>query len=111
MLNIRLIAEGSQSTLEPAGLGAERIAILAGWMFVGAVVIWLIVASLGVYAVLVPSRHDRAMTKSLVIGGGAVFPTVVLAVLLSFGLGMLPELQRPPPDGSLTIEVSGASWW
>lgn len=80
-------------------------------MFGGAVLIWLFVVGLAIYSVLVPGRHRPRLTKMLVIGGGAVFPTVVLTSLLCFGLALLPDLHRPPPEGSLTIRVTGARWW
>src|SRR5215204_5809640 len=42
--------DGPQSALNPAGRGAERIAGLLWWMTIGAVVIWLAVVGLAVYA-------------------------------------------------------------
>ncbi|HSK80649.1 MAG TPA: cytochrome c oxidase subunit II [Thermoanaerobaculia bacterium] len=103
---------GPQSTLDPAGVGAERIAWLFWWMAAGAVVIWLAVAGLAVYAHRVrPGPHDERKTTLLIIGGGALFPTVVLGVLLSFGLAEMPGLLAPAPEGSLRIAVSGEQWW
>lgn len=103
---------GPQSALDPAGVGAERIAELFWWMAAGAVVIWLAVVALSVYAHHVrPGPHDERKTTLLVIGGGALFPTVVLGVLLSFGLAELPGLLAPAPEGSLRIAVSGEQWW
>ncbi|GAA5505827.1 hypothetical protein Rcae01_01275 [Novipirellula caenicola] len=77
----------------------------------GAVAIWLIVIGLAVYAIYQPGPHHPRTTKLLVIGGGAVFPTVVLTGLLCYSLPMLPDLQRPAPTGSLQIHVSGVLWW
>ena len=103
---------GPQSALAPAGVDAERIARLFWWMAAGAVLIWLAVIALAVYAVRVrPGPHDERKTTVLIIGGGALFPTVVLAVLLSFGLAELPRLLAPAPKGSLEIAVSGEQWW
>lgn len=103
---------GPQSALDPAGVGAERIASLFWWMAAGAILIWLAVIALAVYAGhLEPGPHEERKTTVLVIGGGAVFPTVVLAVLLSFGLAELPRLLAPAPPGSLEIAVSGEQWW
>lgn len=101
----------SQSALDSAGQGAERIAELFYWMSAGAAVIWVVVVGLAIYAIHSRREHPVRLTSWLVIGGGAVVPTIVLAALLSYGLAMLPELQRPAPEGSLTIEVAGVRWW
>ena len=104
--------EGPQSTLAPAGRGAERIALLFWWMTGGAVVIWTAVMGLAIFSMfsrVEPSNNRRA--KLLIIGGGAVVPTVVLSILLLFGLPLLPDLVASAPEGSLRIEVHGAQWW
>lgn len=101
----------SQSALDHAGVGAESIAGLFWVMLIGGCLIWLIVVGLAVYAIVVPGQHDPKRTRMLVIGGGAVFPTIVLTALLTYGLAMLPELQRPAPKGSQVIEVAGVRWW
>ena len=46
-----------------------------------------------------------------VIGGGAVVPTIVLAVVLVYGLWMLPDLVARAPEGTLIITVAGEQWW
>lgn len=103
---------GAQSALDPAGRSAEVIAALFWWMSAGAIVIWLAVVALAVYAIYrrsgVLSRRAGAM---LVLGGGVVLPVVVLTVLLVYGLTMLPPLLAPPPEGSLRIAVVGEQWW
>lgn len=104
--------EGAQSTLAPAGRGAERIAVLFWWMAGAAVVIWLAVMGLALYSMFTrvePSNNARA--KFLIIGGGAVVPTVVLGVLIIFGMPLLPDLVASAPEGSLKVEVRGAQWW
>ncbi len=101
----------SQSALDSAGQGAEKIAELFYWMTAGAAVIWIVVVGLAVYAITSRREHPVRLTSWLVIGGGAVVPTIVLTLLLSYGLAILPELQRPAPEGSLTIEVAGVRWW
>lgn len=104
--------DGPQSALAPAGRGAERIANLFSWMVAGALIVWLFFISLTLYAVWVrPERHNHYYAKSLVIGGGVLLPTFVLAGLLAYGLALLPDLLRPAPEGSLKIAVSGEQWW
>lgn len=104
--------EGQQSALDPAGRGAERIAALFWWLVGGAVLVWLIVVGLAIYAFHVnPGAHPERQTRRLIIGGGALFPTLVLAGYLAYGLSMMPGLLAPAPAGSLEITVSGEQWW
>jgi cytochrome c oxidase subunit 2 len=101
-----------QSALDPAGRGAERIAEMFWWMTAGSVVVWIAVIALALYAVrATPGPHDRRRVAFLIIGGGAVLPTVVLTVLLIYGLAPIPELLAPAPPGSLRVTVSGEQWW
>lgn len=103
---------GSQSALDPAGRSAERIANLFWWMAAGAVVIWLAVVVLMLYSFRAqPEPDNERRAKFLIIGGGSIVPTIVLAVLLAFGLAEMPGLLAPAPEGSLRIAVSGEQWW
>lgn len=102
---------GPQSTLDPAGVDAERIAELFWWMTGGSVVIWLLVIGFAVYATHINvGAHSSQSARWLIIGGGAIFPPVVLGGLLIFGLQMLPSLS-PPGKSSLRIAVAGEQWW
>lgn len=105
--------DGPLSTLTPAGTGAALVAELWWWMFGGAVVIWVAVIGLSVYAVYVSRRaHSPRKMRWLIIGGGAVFPTVVLLALLVWGLSLMPRLRPPVADeGGVRIAVSGERWW
>ncbi len=102
---------GPQSALDPAGRGAETIARLFWWMAAGGAAVWLAVAGLAVYAFHVQPGPHQKQNALLIIGGGAVVPTLVLAVLLSFGLAEMPRLLAPAPEGSLQIAVTGEQWW
>jgi cytochrome c oxidase subunit 2 len=103
---------GPQSALDPAGRGAESIADLFWWMTAGAILIWLAVIGLAFYAMRVrPEAHSRRQTNLLIIGGGAIIPTVVLSGLLAYGLALMPPLLAPAPEGSLKIAVTGEQWW
>jgi cytochrome c oxidase subunit 2 len=111
-LSVLISWSGPQSALNPAGRGAAAIADLFWWMAAGAVVVWLVVVGLAVYFIRIrPEPHSHRWAKLLIIGGGAVLPTVVLAALLVYGLAMLPTLVGPAPEGSLKITVHGAQWW
>jgi cytochrome c oxidase subunit 2 len=104
---------GPQSALNPAGKEAEYIVELFWWMTAGALLIWIAVVAIAIYAALGKSRvYSRSgATKALIIGGGALLPTVILALLLAYGLSLLPQLAAPAPEGSLRIAVSGEQWW
>ncbi|MCA9117868.1 MAG: cytochrome c oxidase subunit II [Planctomycetaceae bacterium] len=103
--------DGVQSALYPAGTGSDRIAELFYWMTGGAVLIWLAVVALGSYCLRATPPMERRRAAILVIGGGVIFPTVVLTALLIYGLAMLPGLLQPAPEGSLRIAVIGEQWW
>ncbi len=86
----------------------------------GALVIWAVVVSLLLYSYYArpasPASDDDQSSKYrrskyLIIGGGSLVPTIVLAVLLAFGLAEMPGLLAPAPEGSLRIAVSGEQWW
>jgi cytochrome c oxidase subunit 2 len=81
-------------------------------MAAGAALIWVVVVGLAIYVIRIrPESHGRGMTSWLIIGGGAVLPTLALAVLLTYGLAMLPELVAPPTGEHVAIAVSGEQWW
>lgn len=125
---------GPQSALVPGGRDAERVLDLFWWMAGGALVIWAVVLGIAVYASRMrPGEHDVRTANLLIVGGGVVFPTVVLAGLLAYGLSLMPRPgevipptegtargQDPPdtpgavPGGALPrvrIAVSGEQWW
>lgn len=103
---------GVQSALEPAGREAQRIADIFWLMTAGAFIIWLAVIILALWAVRArPEKHTLRRTRLIIVGGGAVVPTVVLTALLVYGLAPIPALVAPAPPGSLKIEISGEQWW
>tara|TARA_R110002095_G_scaffold119330_2_gene103889 strand:+ start:235 stop:1245 length:1011 start_codon:yes stop_codon:yes gene_type:complete len=103
---------GSQSALNPAGAEAEQIATLFWWMAGGATVIWGIMIALLIYSLhLNPVAHPRQKSALFIIGGGAIAPTIILTILLIYGLNILPALLARPPAGTLQVEVQGYQWW
>jgi cytochrome c oxidase subunit 2 len=109
---LALGCRGSQSALDPAGSGAQRIAELFWQMTAGAGVIWLAVMALALYAFYrPPGAYDALLGKRLILGGGVIIPSVVLAGLLVYGLTMLPPLLAAAPPGSLQISVTGEQYW
>jgi cytochrome c oxidase subunit II len=103
---------GQQSALDPAGHQAEQIARLFWWMTFGATIVWVAVEALCFWAMRASVQtHQAGRVRMLIIGGGAVVPTLVLAGLLVYGLGMMPPLLARAPEGSLRIAVTGEQWW
>lgn len=103
---------GVQSSLDPAGREAGKIAQLFWWMTAGSIVVWLGVITLLVYSVRTrPESFTRRKARMMIVGGGVVVPVLVLAVLLLYGLAPIPALLAPAPPGSLKIAVSGEQWW
>jgi hypothetical protein len=103
-----LACDGPQSALDPAGRAAEQIARLFWKMAVGAVLVWLAMAGLTIYAMRGASTAmESRLAKFLIIGGGAIVPTAVLAALLVYGLAMMANLLARAPEGSLKIAVTG----
>lgn len=103
---------GEQSSLEPAGPVASGIATLFWGMTITGVVIWLAVIGLALYAASsARAPLSRGRGRALIIGGGVVFPTVVLSVLLAVALPMLPRFLRAAPSDALRVHVTGRQWW
>jgi cytochrome c oxidase subunit II len=103
---------GIQSALDPAGREAARIADIFWWMTIGTVIVWVSVIILALWAVKArPEAQNLRRLRFLIIGGGAVIPTIVLTILLIYGLAPMPVLLAPAPEGSLRIAVSGEQWW
>ncbi|MEF2550363.1 cytochrome c oxidase subunit II [Aurantimonas sp. A2-1-M11] len=101
---------GPQSVFEGAGAEASAVEFLFWVMLVGSVAIWVLVIGLGIYATKTrPRAHSEKTGLRLIVWGGGVFPVVVLAGLLIWGLAMMPELRRAA-DGP-TIAVSGERFW
>ncbi|MFZ3584084.1 cytochrome c oxidase subunit II [Loktanella sp. DJP18] len=101
---------GRQSVLDPAGRDATALLTLFLVMLVGLIVLWIGVNGMMLFFhKLSPRKYDEATARKLIIGGGIVFPTVVVAALLAWGLSIMPN-QRAPGDG-LRIAVTGEQWW
>jgi cytochrome c oxidase subunit 2 len=103
---------GLQSALDPAGREAQKLADIFWVMTFGAIVVWIAVIALALWSVRAqPKKHTLRRTRLIIVGGGAIVPTVVLTALLIYGLKPIPELLAPAPEGSLRIAVTGEQWW
>src|SRR5690606_28931962 len=101
---------GPFSALDPAGRDAERIARLFAWMAGGALLVWVLVVALAVYALRARRQHSQRTAGALIVGGGVMLPTVAPTGLLSWGLWERPGVLALPPPGGLRIAVTGEQW-
>lgn len=103
---------GQYSALNPSGSSATIIADMFWWLCGIAILIWILFVLLEFYTVLVkPGPHEINKTRFLVIGGGALFPVIVISISIYFSLSPLPVLVKAAPEGSMTVNVSAAQWW
>jgi cytochrome c oxidase subunit 2 len=103
---------GPQSALDPAGRQASRIADLFWGMTIGGAAIWAAVVGMTVYAAYFSrGPHGPRTSRMLILGGGILFPVLVLTGLLTYSLWTLPEFLAPAPEGALRVRVTGHQWW
>ena len=99
-----------QSVLDPYGPEAAAVAQITWILFAGGAAIFVLVMGIMAYAVF--ARRDHAARlggRTLIIGGGIVFPVVVLGTLLVY-LGLVGPL-APTQEPALRVEVVGEQWW
>ncbi|WP_026615668.1 cytochrome c oxidase subunit II [Ensifer aridi] len=104
---------GVQSAFDPSGAEAERINALS-WLLILSSVAVLVAVCLITAGALFGSERWRARISGerLVIGGGLVFPILVLSILLSYGFYLMgPGSPAGRADGRLRVEVVGERWW
>lgn len=95
---------------QAAGVEAGEVLQLFWLMLVAAVAIWLLVVGTTWYAVKGrPGRHAERYGRRLIVYGGVVVPTVLLAALALWGLDLLVELRSAPAD--MTVRVTGEQYW
>ncbi|MEJ7929239.1 cytochrome c oxidase subunit II [Ramlibacter sp. AN1015] len=105
--------EGVQSALEAWSDGAAQLLEITWVLLIGSAAIFVAVMVLVALAVLGPQRIRAALGRhAWVVGGGIVFPTVVLTGLLVYTLSAAGPVSHPRgPSAALRIEVTGELWW
>ena len=101
---------GPQSAFVIAGRDAERIDRLFSVMTIGALLVWIAVVAIAIYAIRVGRSHSQRAANLLILGGGVAAPTVVLGALIVYGMPLLPTVLDVPAD-ALTIRVTAKQWW
>lgn len=103
--------EGPQSTLDPQGPVAERIATTWWVMAIGALVVLVVVMALLFHAIWSgPAGRPRWRANVLLSVAGIAVPSLLLGALLVFGTGVGRSITQPDA-GALRIEVIGHRWW
>lgn len=96
-----------QSALAAAGPEAQVLVEMSWVLFIGAGAIFALVMALLAWSL----RGGRAVREgALIVGGGIVFPTVTLAILLVYTL-VRGEAIQASAEPALRIEVTGEQWW
>jgi cytochrome c oxidase subunit 2 len=98
------------SALTPAGADAQLIADFFWWMAVGAAIIWVAALGFLFYCLRAPRRPPQP--RRVVVTGGLVLPTVLLAGLVGRGVPPIADLvDGPPAADALRVRVAGEQWW
>ncbi|MHB9880582.1 cytochrome c oxidase subunit II [Pacificimonas sp. ICDLI1SI03] len=101
---------GEFSTLQPAGPAAQHVATLWWGMLAGAAVILTGVLGTAIYAL----KRERALrnisSRRLLIGGGLIFPTVTLLILMAFAFLAGDTLLARADGSDDVIRVRAQQW-
>jgi cytochrome c oxidase subunit 2 len=100
-----------QSVFAPAGEAAARITSLSWVLIIGAALIFVFVMALLAMALRGRDGTRPVSTRLWVIGGGMVFPLVVLAALLAWSMARTPGWMERPPPGALIVGITARMWW
>jgi cytochrome c oxidase subunit 2 len=98
----------AQSMLHPGGAAAQLIHEFGLWLYAGTALVTLLVVGLALYGAF--SAPRKVSEKAWIVGGGIVFPSSVLAVLLGYAVHAGLALSGPPAR-TADIEVVGKRWW
>ncbi len=101
---------GPQSALDPAGPAAAAIADIWWLMFWGAVLVWLLVTSLLLLALRRRRRLSERGGRTMIIAGGLVLPTAVLAALLVYGTLSSDRITGRGAQVAQVVLVTGRQW-
>lgn len=103
-------APSSPSVLSPAGVEAAALNELSWVLFIGAALIFVGVMVLLGWTLRRRPRRE-VPTAWWVLGGGIVFPVVVLSALLLYGTARTAGLERTLAQPPLVVTVTGRLWW
>lgn len=108
----RTVIDAAQSALHPASVEAAHVARLFWTMTIAAAVIWVAVLALAWHALRhEPQPRSQRLSRWVILGGGVIFPLLVLTSLIAWSMPLLPALRAPVAPDALRIHVSGEQWW
>lgn len=101
-----------QSALDPKGENATQIATIAWILFVGGGLIFVAVLALAGIALFgTPAQRAAIGRQALIIGGGILFPVIVLTALLVYTFRSASAMISHGEPPAARIEVTGELWW
>ncbi len=103
------------AVLQPAGPVAQTIAEMAWVLIFGSAVVFCVVMAALLWALRrgadAPGHSRRADTGWWVLGGGIVFPVLVLSALLVYAVWRTNGLTPPREAQEPVISVTAHLWW
>jgi len=96
------------AVMQAAGPVAAAIERMGWWLFGGGLLIFVGVMLL--LALALRREPGPVRPRLWILGGGVLFPAVVLTVLFFAALPLTPVRQAPPAD-ALAVTVTGRMWW
>lgn len=107
------LREGAQSAFQAWSDEAAQLLEITWVLFAGGALIFVFVMVLAAIAVAGPQRWRAGLARhGWVVGGGIVFPAVVLTALLVYTLAAAgPLMRRADPGAAVRVEVTGQLWW
>ena len=100
-----------QSVLVPAGAAASAITSLSWVLIVGATLIFVAVMVLLGWAIRRRASGRPVRTRLWLLGGGVLFPLVVLTSLLAWSHARTPAWLAQAPPGALIVGITAHMWW
>ncbi len=95
--------------LQAAGEAAHTIATVSWVLFAGGLLIFA--GTMALLALSLRRGGTPVQPRLWILGGGVLFPGVVLAALYAWTLPNSPAWKPMPPPGALVVAVTGHMWW
>jgi len=109
--------EGEASTLDPRGIGADRIERLWWPVFWIATFFFAVVVALLIAAILRSRRRDVEIKREVrwgvpfIVVAGVIVPAIILIAVFALSLRDSRELSETGARATLEIEVRSHDWW
>ncbi len=106
-----MAVEPLQSAVDPRSPAAGDIAFIWWLLLAGGTLIFVGVMTLLLFAMLSRRPRRPVGARLFIVGGGLVFPGVVLSALLVYTVIVGARITAPPADDALQIDVTAQMWW